>query len=91
MIFSQGLASSLDLRNPGWAVYHERNRFVPQSLTVTYPVDTNRGGCHAQFGWYGLQKNENLPTMSHEAQQEIITTATLDLLAQVGKPQKQRE
>ena len=55
-----------------------RNRLPPQTRWA--PIE---GGCHAQFGWYGLQKNENVPTISHEAQQEIITTATLDLLAQL--------
>lgn len=55
-----------------------RNRLP--SHTRWIPIE---GGCHAQFGWYDLQKNENVPTISHEAQQEIITTATLDLLAQL--------
>ena len=55
-----------------------RNRLPPH--THWTPIE---GGCHAQFGWYGLQKNENVPTISHEAQQEIIITATLDLLAQL--------
>lgn len=55
-----------------------RYRLPPHTRWI--PIE---GGCHAQFGWYGLQKNENVPTISHEAQQEIITTATLDLLAQV--------
>jgi hypothetical protein len=62
-----------------------RNRLPPHTRWT--PIE---GGCHAQFGWYGLQKNENVPTISHEAQQEIITTATLDLLAQVGNPKKQK-
>jgi len=62
-----------------------RNR-LPQHTRWT-PIE---GGCHAQFGWYGLQKNENVPTISHEAQQAIITTATLDLLAQVENPEKQK-
>jgi pimeloyl-ACP methyl ester carboxylesterase len=48
------------------------------------------GGCHAQFGWYGLQKNENVPTISHEEQQELINTATLDLLTQVENRKKHR-
>jgi hypothetical protein len=62
-----------------------RNRLPPHTRWT--PIE---GGCHAQFGWYGLQKNENVPTISHEAQQEIITTATLDLLAQVENPEKQK-
>ena len=62
-----------------------RNRLPPHTRWT--PIE---GGCHAQFGWYGLQKNENVPTISHEAQQEIITTATLDLLAQVESPKNHR-
>jgi hypothetical protein len=61
------------------------NRLPPHTRWI--PIE---GGCHAQFGWYGLQKNENVPTISHEAQQEIITTATLDLLAQLGTGEARR-
>jgi hypothetical protein len=62
-----------------------RNRLPPH--TCWTPIE---GGCHAQFGWYGLQKNENIPTISHEAQQEIITTATLGLLAQLETGEARR-
>ena len=69
---------TLDERSLLKGIDSYRNRLPPHTRWI--PIE---GGCHAQFGWYGLQKNENIPTMSHEAQQEIITTATLDLLAQV--------
>ena len=69
---------TLDGRSVMKGIDSYRNRLPPQTRWV--PIE---GGCHAQFGWYGLQKNENVPTISHEAQQEIITTATLDLLAQL--------
>ena len=62
-----------------------RNRLPPHTRWT--PIE---GGCHAQFGWYGLQKNENVPTISHEAQQKIITTATLDLLAQLETGEARR-
>ena len=69
---------TLDGRSVMKGIDSYRNRLPPH--TCWTPIE---GGCHARFGWYGLQKNENVPTISHEAQQEIITTSTLDLLAQV--------
>ena len=60
-----------------------RNR-LPQQTRWT-PIE---GGCHARFGWYGLQKNENVPTISHEVQQNIINAATLELLTQVENCKK---
>lgn len=51
----------------------------PQTLWV--PIE---GGTHAQFGWYGPQKGENVATISQKDQQEIIINATLDLLAHLG-------
>ena len=42
------------------------------------------GGTHAQFGWYGPQKGENVATISQKDQQEIIINATLDLLSHLG-------
>ena len=76
---------TLDGRSVLKGIDSYRHRLPPHTSWV--PIE---GGCHARFGWYGLQKNENVPTISHEAQQEIITAATLDLLAQVGNPKKER-
>ena len=76
---------TLDGRSVMKSIDAYRNR-LPTHTRWT-PIE---GGCHAQFGWYGLQKNENVPTISHEEQQEIITTATLDFLAQVGKGEARR-
>lgn len=42
------------------------------------------GGTHAQFGWYGPQKGENVATISQIDQQKIIINATLDLLMHLG-------
>lgn len=40
-----------------------------------------KGGNHAQFGWYGDQPGDGLATISREAQQEQILTATVQFLA----------
>ena len=76
---------TLDGRSVLKGIDSYRHRLPPHTRWVSI-----EGGCHARFGWYGLQKNENVPTISHEAQQEIITTATLKLLAQVKNGEKQR-
>ena len=76
---------TLDGRSIMKGIDSYRNRLPPHTRWV--PIE---GGCHARFGWYGLQKNENVPTISHEAQQEIITTATLDLLAQLETGEARR-
>lgn len=76
---------TLDGRSVMKSIDAYRNR-LPTHTRWT-PIE---GGCHAQFGWYGLQKNENVPTISHEEQQEIITTATLDFLTQVEKGEARR-
>ena len=48
------------------------------------PPDTEwvriEGGNHAQFGWYGTQSGDEAATISREEQQEIVISATLDLL-----------
>ena len=53
------------------------------------PPDTNyvpiEGACHAQFGWYGLQKNENVPAITHEEVHEKTVAATLDLMEKLNK------
>jgi len=38
------------------------------------------GGNHAQFGWYGDQAGDNEATITREAQQNLILTATVQLL-----------
>jgi len=38
------------------------------------------GGNHAQFGWYGDQAGDNAATITREAQQNLILTATVQLL-----------
>ena len=53
------------------------------------PVSTTwvviEGGNHAQFGWYGAQSGDNAAVISREAQQEILTSSTIDLLEKVVK------
>lgn len=38
------------------------------------------GGNHAQFGWYGEQRGDNMAMISREAQQKQIVDATVSLL-----------
>jgi len=38
------------------------------------------GGNHSQFGWYGLQKGDNVATISRETQQEQVVLSTINLL-----------
>ena len=38
------------------------------------------GGNHAQFGWYGDQAGDNAATITRETQQNLIVTATVQLL-----------
>lgn len=45
-----------------------------------------QGGTHAFFGSYGAQPGDGEPTISREAAQEQISTATVDFLAQPGRP-----
>ena len=49
------------------------------------PADTTwieiRGGNHAQFGWYGAQTGDNSAEISRADQQEQITRAITDFLA----------
>ena len=39
-----------------------------------------RGGCHAQFGSYGAQRGDGVPTVSAGEQQDITAAAIRDLL-----------
>jgi hypothetical protein len=43
------------------------------------------GGNHAQFGWYGDQKGDNLAVISREEQQQLVNQSILDLLSKVGE------
>jgi len=53
------------------------------------PANTNwvliEGGNHSGFGWYGAQSGDNPRTISLEAQQEQVITATIDLLTAACK------
>jgi hypothetical protein len=53
------------------------------------PPDTTwvqiEGGNHAQFGWYGAQSGDNPAIISREKQQELVISATLDLLQRVDQ------
>lgn len=43
------------------------------------------GGNHAQFGWYGPQKGDNVATISREEQQQAVIQNTLELLKKVDQ------
>ncbi|MAT45676.1 MAG: alpha/beta hydrolase [Anaerolineaceae bacterium] len=66
-----GLATVDDINNSVW--------FLPAD---TQFVVIN-GGNHAQFGYYGPQKGDNVAEISREAQQEQILEASLNLLTQI--------
>jgi pimeloyl-ACP methyl ester carboxylesterase len=55
--------------------------FLPPH-TCWVPIE---GGSHAQFAWYGLQKKENIPTITHETVHEKTVAATLDLLDKLNE------
>jgi hypothetical protein len=38
------------------------------------------GGNHAQFGWYGDQDGDKPATITRETQQDLVVTATVQLL-----------
>jgi pimeloyl-ACP methyl ester carboxylesterase len=65
-----GLATVEDINNSVW--------FLPAD-TQFVVID---GGNHAQFGYYGPQKGDNMAEISREAQQEKILDASLGLLSQ---------
>lgn len=41
------------------------------------------GANHGQFGWYGAQYGDNPATITHEAQQEQVVAATVELLREL--------
>ncbi|MGL4589216.1 MAG: alpha/beta fold hydrolase [Mycoplasmatales bacterium] len=51
--------------------YKEKEQLLPASSTQTKIVEIN-GGNHAQFGDYGIQKNDQIATIDKEKQHEII-------------------
>ena len=55
---------------------------LPQN-TVWVPIE---GGNHAQFGWYGPQEGDYPATISREAQEAQILSATLALLSKIDTP-----
>jgi hypothetical protein len=64
----------------------------PQKITasrVLLPPNTIwvevKGGNHAQFGWYGVQNGDGQASISREEQQNLIVSATVDLLNRVER------
>ena len=57
---------------------------VVRSHDENLPTDaqflTIEGGNHAQFGWYGEQSGDNPATISHEEQQQQVSSALLSWL-----------
>jgi hypothetical protein len=58
--------------------------FLPPH-TCWVPIE---GGSHAQFAWYGLQKKENVPTITHEEVHEKTVEATLDLMDKLNEEKR---
>ena len=54
---------------------------LPDS-TTWLPIE---GGNHGQFGWYGVQAGDGVATISREAQQEQVTKATAQFLANLAQ------
>ncbi len=52
------------------------------------PPDTTfviiEGGNHEQFGWYGIQPGDGVPTISREEQQRQIVEATVAVLREIS-------
>lgn len=59
----------------------EASRRLLPWYTRWVPIE---GGNHAQFGWYGAQRGDQIATVSREAQQAQIIEATLAFLADLG-------
>lgn len=60
----------------GWIILEDSLNLLPEDY-VLYEI---LGGNHAQFGWYGPQKNDGTPTISTKIQQDIITDQILDFI-----------
>ena len=59
-----------------------------EASAAQLPADTTfveiAGGNHAQFGWYGEQDGDGQATITREAQQEQVVSATLTLIEAVA-------
>jgi hypothetical protein len=56
---------------------------IDDSLTLLPPSTVRveiAGGNHAQFGWYGDQDGDKPATITRETQQDLVVTATVQLL-----------
>lgn len=63
-----GLATPRDILNAR-GLLPAATRFLPIA-----------GGNHAQFGWYGPQDGDGVPTLSRAQQQRRVVDATIDFL-----------
>ena len=74
-----GSVTSIFGTNDGLAtpakIAESKPNLPPQTLYV--PID---GGNHSQFGWYGLQANDNPAAISRDEQQAQIVDATVNML-----------
>lgn len=60
---------------------YEKARTLLPPDTVYIEIE---GGNHGYFGWYGDQEGDGTPTISREAQQAEIVSATADLLSRIS-------
>lgn len=58
----------------------EEVRSHDENLPAGAQFLTIEGGNHAQFGWYGEQSGDNPATISHEEQQQQVSSALLSWL-----------
>lgn len=76
--------SSIFAGQDGLATEAKVNSSRPLLSADTDWVDI-AGGNHAQFGWYGEQPGDNPAEISHQAQQDQIVAAVIQLLSTLDK------
>jgi dienelactone hydrolase len=80
---SDVLVASISASEDGLATPDEIEASAAQLPADTTFVEIT-GGNHAQFGWYGEQDGDGQATISREAQQEQVVSATLELIETVA-------
>jgi dienelactone hydrolase len=80
---SDALVTSISASEDGLATPAEIEASAAQLPADSTFVEI-AGGNHAQFGWYGEQDGDGQATISREAQQEQVVSATLSLIEAVA-------
>ena len=66
-------------------IYGTFNDNLEKNIDYTENIVIIEGGNHAQFGNYGLQKNDPIATISSDEQQNIAVAAIIDFIAEKTK------